>query len=129
MKKIIVVLLALAPMFAFAQKAQPKKTADERVEAQTERLAKDLNLNEDQKAQVAAINKKYVEQAQQRKAEAQADKQARHEAAQQMKADHEAEIKKVLTEDQYAKYQELQAAKQEKREAKVEKWKSRKRKQ
>lgn len=126
MKKIIVMLLALAPMFAFAQKAQPKKTVDERVENQTERLAKDLDLNENQKAQVTAINKKYLEQTQQRKEEAQADKQARHEAAQQMKANHEAEIKAVLTEAQYAKYQELQAARQEKRQAKVEKWKSKK---
>lgn len=129
MKKIIVMLLALAPMMAFAQQAKPKKTVDERVEAQTERMAKDLNLTQEQQAQVAAINKKYVDQARERKAEAQTDKEARREEAKQSADAHEAELKAVLTEEQYAKHLELKAAKQEKRQAKVEKWKARKSKQ
>jgi len=128
MKRIIVMLLALVPLFAFAQKGQSKKSVDERVEAQTERMAKDLQLSEEQKAQVTAINKKYADQAKELKAEKQAEQQVRREEAKQIADAREEELKAVLTEAQYAQHLEMKADKQEKRQAKLEKWKSRKRK-
>ncbi len=123
MKRIILMLLALLPMFAIAQNAQPKKTVDERVQDQTERMAKDLNLSEEQKAKVATINEKYLEEAKVRKDEAKAEKQARLEEAKNRADARDAELKAVLTEEQYAKHLEMKASKQEKRREKIEKWK------
>jgi protein CpxP len=104
MKKIIVILLALTPMFAFAQNTQPKKTAEERVENQTERLAAKLNLTEAQKAKVTTINEKYLGLAKDLKAEGQADKQARREEAKKLSEAHNQEMQQVLTEEQYTQY-------------------------
>lgn len=126
MKRIIVMLLALVPMFAFAQNAQPKKTVDERVQDQTERMAKDLNLSEEQKAKVAAINEKYLEDAKVRKDEAKAERQVRAAEAKKQADARDAELKAVLTEEQYAKHLEIKASKQEKRQGKIEKWKQKK---
>lgn len=127
MKKIIVMLLAIAPMFVFAQQNAPaKKTTEERVQKHTDKMAADLGLNEDQKAKVASINKKYATEAEEVKAEQKAEKTERRAEAQKRADARDQELKAVLTPEQYAKHQELKAAKQEKRQAKVEKWKSKK---
>lgn len=123
MKKIIVILLALVPMFAFAQKMD-KKTADERAQKRTEKMAADLNLSESQKAKVAAINKKYADVADEMRADQKAEKEERREEAKKRMEERNREIKAVLTPEQYAKQQEMKAAHQEKREVKKEKMKA-----
>ena len=125
MKKIIVIVLALMPLFAIAQKAD-KKTTEERVQKHTDKMAADLGLNESQKAKVTAINKKYGTEVEERRAEQKAEKEVRRTEAQRLGDARDAELKQVLTETQYAKHQEMKAAKKEKRQAKVEKWKAKK---
>lgn len=126
MKKIIVILLALLPVFAFAQKMD-RKTADERAQKHTEKMAADLNLSESQKAKVAAINKKYADVADEMRADQKTEKEARRTEAQKRVEARDQEIKAVLTPEQYAKQQEMKAAHQEKREIKKEKMKAKKR--
>lgn len=62
---------------------------------QTERMTKDLDLNAEQAAKVKAINEKYAEKAKN------GDKALREE--------HEAELKKVLTKEQAAKFEQRKA--------------------
>ncbi len=119
-------LLALAPLFAIAQNMAPKKTTEERVQKHTDKMATDLGLDESQKAEVAAINKKYGAEAEELRADKQAEKNTRRTDAQKRLAARDAELKAVLTDDQYAKHQEMKAARKAKHEAKKEKMKAKK---
>jgi hypothetical protein len=125
MKKMIVMLLAFAPLFVMAQNAS-KKTPEERIQKHTDKMATDLDLSEAQKAKVAAINKKYGDEAMENHAARKAEKDARRAEAQKRADARDQELKAVLTEAQYAKHLEIKAAQKEKHQAKVEKWKSKK---
>lgn len=126
MKKIIVMLLALAPILVMAQNTVPKKTTEERVQKHTDKMAADLGLNEDQKTKVADINKKYGAEAEELRADRKAEKDVRRAEAQKRAEARDQELKAVLTDEQYTKHLEMKAAQKEKRQAKVEKWKSKK---
>lgn len=122
MKKLTIALMLvlMAGAAAFAQEAKTKErpTPEERAQKQTEMMAKQLELSEAQKAEILAIN---LENAKKREAEMEA-KRAEMDARraemsarrEEMKAQDEA-IKKVLTEEQRAKWEELKESQRHRR--------------
>ncbi len=87
----------------FAQEKQ-RKTPEERASMLTDKMKKDLNLTDDQYKSVYDINLKYAKQNE----EAFKNAQSKDEKIKIIKASEEAkdqELKGVLTDDQYTKYQ------------------------
>jgi periplasmic protein CpxP/Spy len=89
-----------------AQKAQ--MTPDEMANRQTERMTKELKLDEKQKTAVSAINLKYAKL---RKEISQANKEDKKVLQTKMKevnVQKKAELKKVLTTDQFAQLEKME---------------------
>jgi Spy/CpxP family protein refolding chaperone len=116
-KKIIMFAAALLiAIAASAQNAPAKgkkapKTPEEKAKKQTEWMKKDLQLTDDQAQQIEDINLKYAKKAETRR-------EALKTEHEKFKAEKEADLKKVLTPDQYAKFDQERKDKQAKREAK-----------
>lgn len=114
----IVAVLASMTLAAQAQE-KDKKTPQERAKARTEHMTKALALSPEQQAKVEAINLKYADQVEAVRSEREAERTAKREAAKAMHDAHDAEMKAVLTADQYtmwvAKKQEAKAKHMEKR--------------
>jgi len=115
MKKLTIAMLLvfMAGITAFAQdmKTKERPTPEERAQKQTEMMAKHLELSDEQKAEILAIN---LENAKKREAEMEARKAEMDSRREEMKAQDEA-IKKVLTEEQRAKWVELKESQRDRR--------------
>ena len=114
------IVAALASMTLAAQaQEKEKRTPQERAKARTEHMTKELALSPDQQAKVEAINLKYADQVEAVRSEREAERTAKREAAKAMHDAHDAEMKAVLTADQYTKWvakkQEAKAKHMEKR--------------
>lgn len=115
MKKLIVATLLVVGITAFAQEKEgirpgrEKLTAEQKVDFQVKKLTKDLDLNEKQSEQVKALVSKEVEKREAKRAEMdELKKKKREEMKAQRDADQTAlrsEMKKILTVDQYAKWE------------------------
>ena len=95
---------------AYAQRGQMARSAEDRAEMQTTMMQRQLELKPEQVAQVKAINLKYakqIEDMRQSGAGPEAEKQARMEEMTKMAPARDAELKKVLTAEQYKKHKEL----------------------
>lgn len=119
MKKLMIIA-ALASMTVAAQaQEKDRKTPQERAKLRTEHMTKELELSPEQQAKVEAINLKYADRVEAVRAEREAERTAKREAAEAMHAAHDAEMKAVLTADQYTKWvakkQEAKAKHLEKR--------------
>ncbi len=114
----IVAVLASMTLAAQAQEKE-KRTPQERAKARTEHMTKELALSPEQQAKVEAINLKYADQVEAVRSEREAERTAKREAAKAMHDAHDAEMKAVLTADQYTKWvakkQEAKAKHMEKR--------------
>ena len=120
MKKLMIIA-ALASMTVAAQaQEKDRKTPQERAKLRTEHMTKELELSPEQQAKVEAINLKYADRVEAVRAEREAERTAKRDAAEAMHAAHDAEMKAVLTADQYTKWvakkQEAKAKHLEKRE-------------
>lgn len=121
MKKLMMIV-ALAALTAGAQ-AQEKvrKTPQERADAQTSRMTKELALTKEQAIKVEAINLKYAQEAEALRAEREAQREAMRKGGKgkAMHTAHEEELKAVLTAEQFAQWQakkeELKAKHMERR--------------
>ncbi len=93
-------LLIASSLFAQAPNKKPERTPEEKAKKQTEWMTKKLQLTEKQVAEVEKINKKFASEA---------DKQRKEqmEKREKQRTQHEAELKKVLTPEQIAKYDEM----------------------
>ena len=82
-------------------------------ERQTERLSKELSLNDATKAKVAEINKEYSK----KMAEvAKVEKERREKEREKLKSIHterENKLKSVLSKEEYAQYEKMKASKKE----------------
>jgi len=119
MKKLMIIA-ALASMTVAAQaQEKDRKTPQERAKLRTEHMTKELELSPEQQAKVEAINLKYADRVEAVRAEREAERTAKRDAAEAMHAAHDAEMKAVLTADQYTKWvakkQEAKAKHLEKR--------------
>ena len=115
MKKVIVATLLVVGMTTFAQEKEGRKagserlTSEQKVDLQVTKITKDLDLNEKQAKEVRALVTKQVAKREAKRAEMQELKTKKRE---EIKAQREAEqaavsseIKKILTPEQYAKWE------------------------
>ncbi|MBX2972658.1 MAG: hypothetical protein KF797_06115 [Flavobacteriales bacterium] len=104
MKKLLIV--AVMAGMAVAAQAQDKaqRTPEERAKMRTERLTKELELTPEQAAKVEAINMKYAGKVDEVRKEREAERAEVRKEAKTMHDAHDAEMKAVLTADQYAKW-------------------------
>lgn len=134
MKKILVLLAAfsISAGVASAQTAaqtklkaktertdKAHKTPEQKAEHAAKRLAEKLNLSAEQTEKVRQLHLARYQQVQAKRAQqatAGKSKEQRH-ALKGEKAQYEAQLKQILTADQYAKYAQLRAEKAEKHKA------------
>lgn len=119
MKKLMIIALLASMTVAAQAQEKDRKTPQERAKLRTEHMTKELALSPEQQAKVEAINLKYADRVEAVRAEREAERTAKRDAAEAMHAAHDAEMKAVLTADQYTKWvakkQEAKAKHLEKR--------------
>jgi Spy/CpxP family protein refolding chaperone len=100
MKKLIVAALLVVGLTTYAQEKEGRRagkeklTSEQKVNLQVKKMTKDLDLNEKQTKDVRALVAKQVEKREAIKAQMQAEKEA-----------VTVEMKKILTAEQYAKWE------------------------
>ena len=110
MKKFGFLMLA-AMFFATVAMAQPggQRNFDpkEMAKRQTEELTKELGLNKDQAKKVLELNTKSMEKMSEMRGQMRdgGNREAMREKMQKQREEQNAEMKKILTEDQYKKYE------------------------
>ena len=110
-KKVLAFTLLFAAFSVVAIFAQrPNFTPEQRAKALTERMKKQLNLNDDQVAKLEALNLQFVQE-QVKARESASDVRAEMGAAFKK---HNAALKEILTPDQFQKWQEARKAMMEK---------------
>lgn len=136
MRKLVVVALLVVGMTTFAQvgkkrgEGKDKLPPEQRVEKQVEKMSKDLSLNEKQTAQIKELLTKENAERQAKKADMEAKKadgtKPTAEERKDMKAKmdekitiHKAEMKKILTADQYSKWDQKFEERKEKMKEKI----------
>ena len=108
MKKLIVAALLVVGLTTYAQEKEGRKagkeklTTEQKVNLQVKKMTKDLDLNEKQTKDVRALVTKQVEKREDIKAQIQAEKEA-----------VSVEMKKILTAEQYAKWEKNREEKTE----------------
>lgn len=107
MKKLILGLV-LTLFVCGTSHAQKKRNPQERINAQTEQMAKDLNLDASQKKQVAAINKEFAAKMKEIHQNNKGNREAGHEAIKKLNAERKQKLKSILSEKQYKKHLELE---------------------
>jgi periplasmic protein CpxP/Spy len=99
---------------------QPRMSPEELAKRQTEQMTTDLNLNDKQKADVSAVNIKYANKISEMFQANKGDREAMRAKFQEMMIQKNAELKKVLTDDQYKLYEELEKKKMEEHRKQME---------
>lgn len=123
MKKVIVAALLVVGMTAFAQEKEGRRagreklTTEQKVDFQVKKMTKDLDLNEKQAKDVSVLVTKEVEKREAKRAEMQNLKaKKRAEMKAQIEAEQvavSADMKKILTAEQYAKWQKIRDERKE----------------
>jgi len=134
MKNLFIAALLFVGMTTFAQEPRgerkEKLQPEQKVEVQVNKLTKDLSLNEKQTAQVKELLTKENAERQAKKAEMDAkradgqkpspeERDAMKKKMEEKMANHKAEMKKILTADQYSKWEQNLEAKKEKMKEKM----------
>ena len=121
MKKAIVLTLTVMLLSAtalFAQNPQRQKDGNEHpratAEMRAERLAKELELTEQQKAEVLALYKKQEAEYAKKQQDAQKDREAQRVAFQAERKAQDAELKKIIGEEKFQQLQEKRTQQREK---------------
>ena len=73
----------------------------------TQQMTEKLALSDDQAAKVKAINLDFAKQQQTLRAEAPEGQQPEKKAVEKLRKQHQAQLKKVLTKDQYSQWEEM----------------------
>lgn len=107
----VTVLVCLSQMASFGQ--QMRRTPEERAQRQTDWMQKNLALSEDQNKKIYNIQLHYAKDIERTREYVPAGGEKRAELRDEMK-DKDAEIKAVLTGEQYEKYRQLMAERREK---------------
>lgn len=132
MKKLVVALLFIVGITAMAQEKEMKRpngdkfaslTPEQKVEFQVKKMSKDLNLNEKQVKEMKALVTKEVEKREAIKAEMKA-LQAKKRIEMKAKMDEEYaamsnEMRKILTSEQYTKWEKIHQERREKMKEKM----------
>ncbi|WP_284651407.1 hypothetical protein [Flavobacterium terrisoli] len=110
MRKVFLAMLLLVGISTFAQEKRGSRlTSEEKIDLQVKRITRDLSLDEKQAKEVRVLIAKEVEKREAKRAEVKEQKtQKREEVKAKMKKEQAAfaaEMKKVLTAEQYAKWE------------------------
>ena len=129
MKKVIVAALLVVGMTAFAQEKEGRRagreklTTEQKVDFQVKKMTKDLDLNEKQVNEVKVLVTKEVQKREAKRTEMQNLKaKKRAEMKVQMEAEQvaiSADMKKILTAEQYAKWEKIRDERKENFKEKV----------
>jgi len=129
MKKLFIVAVLVVGLTAFAQEKEGKRagrehlTTEQKVELQVKKMNKELNLNEKQTEQVKILVTKQAIKRDAKKAEMQLAKEKnRQQMKSQMQTEQVAvssEMKKILTPEQFAKWEKNREDKMEKMKEKM----------
>lgn len=129
MRKLVLMAFIVVGITTFAQEKKEERkekfTSEQRVDFQVKKITKELNLNDNQVNQVKALIAKEVEKREAKKAEMKSkraeqtkpSKEEKEARRNEMKANQEAmkaEMKKILTADQYTKWELKQEERKEK---------------
>jgi len=101
---LVVVTMAQAPQGRQGRQFNPEDMA----KRQTEQMTEDLNLNEQQVEKVSALNKKYAEKMRDAFQNTDGNREQMREKMQTQRTEKEAELKEILTDEQFKKYQEIE---------------------
>lgn len=110
MKKLSLLFAALlVTVSVSAQDLEAKKSPEERAKIMTENLAKDVDLSEEQKSKIEAINEQYIADLKAIKADESKDEEQKREAVKEVRKNWKNAVEAELTEEQKAKLKELRA--------------------
>lgn len=122
LKRILIGIVLLAGMsLVQAQPPQgggPRNMDPEKMaQMQTDRMTTDLLLNDQQQKDVKVINEKYAKKMGEifQSSQGQADRETMHAKIQELNGQKNEELKKVLTADQFKKYEDLEKQRMEER--------------
>ena len=124
MKKVFLAALLVVGITAFAQEKERKRdgreklTPEQKIDFQVKKLTKDLSLNEKQVKEVSVLVAKEVEKREAKRTEMKELKaKKRAEMKAQMETEQAAvssEMKKILTAEQFAKWEKIREERKEK---------------
>jgi len=104
MKKLMMIAVLVGMTVAAQAQDKEHKTAAERAAQRTQHMTKELGLTSEQATKVESINLKYAEQAEAKRAEREADRTVARQEGKETRDAFDAELKTVLTAEQYAKW-------------------------
>lgn len=105
------ILVAVCLLFAGAACAQERaqRSPEDMAKARTERLTTVLELTPEQQAKVHAMHVQQAKEAEARRTERQAKREQAKAGMLAKRQQHEQEMKSILSEEQYAKWQAMRA--------------------
>lgn len=107
MKKLVMVLISafMVSSIALAQNRQ-QMSAEEMASKQTDRMSECLSLSNDQKSKIKALNLKYAKKHQETRQQNKAVREAKRAEMQKLQEQKDAELKTILTDEQFKQYKE-----------------------
>ena len=102
----------------FAQESKSERTPEERAEKMTEKMSTEFSLDEKATAELKALNFKFVSDMQRIKSDESMGKDQQKAEIKQISETHDAGIKNLLTEEQFALYEQNKAEKKAEYQAK-----------
>ncbi|AJW63716.1 hypothetical protein OZ664_07820 [Elizabethkingia sp. HX WHF] len=133
MKKIVFSLLLMgATGFAFAQQTTEPMKADRQAKRQEmmqkrqqnwDQMKKDLNLTADQENKIKALHERNAADMKQKMAERKTDRENMKQEMKAKKEQNDAEMKKILSPEQYAKWNDIKAQKKAERQNRMKAYK------
>ncbi|MDA3879257.1 MAG: hypothetical protein PF436_02615 [Prolixibacteraceae bacterium] len=110
-------LLVFMAVITMAQPPQGREgrqfSPEDMAKRQTEQMTEDLKLNELQVEKVSALNKKYAEKMRDAFQNAEGNREQMREKMQTLRTEKDTELKEILTEEQFKKYQEIEKERME----------------
>lgn len=110
-------LVAMSLNSSFAQGGSKQHTPQERAERMTEKISLELNLDQAKKAELMAVNLRFLEVSSKLRADATLSEEARKSQMKVAKDTHHSEMSAILSAEQMARLEQL---KQEKKELRAE---------
>ncbi len=133
MKKIVFSLLLMgATGFAFAQQTTEPMKADRQAKRQEmmqkrqqnwDQMKKDLNLTADQENKIKALHERNAADMKQKMAERKTDRENMKQDMKAKKEQNDAEMKKILSPEQYTKWNDIKAQKKAERQNRMKAYK------
>ena len=115
MKKLMMIAVLAGMTVAAQAQDKVKKSPEERAKARTEHMTKELGLSPEQASKLEAINLKYADKGAELRKEREAERAEARREGKELRDAHEAEMKAVLTPDQFAKWMAKREEMKEKR--------------